>query len=496
MSLLRAEGVTVQFGGNLAVDDVDLDVPAGAITGLIGPNGAGKTTLFNVLCGLQKSVRGRVELDGEDLTGQPPYRRARRGLARTFQRLETFSLLSVRENVLAGAEFRSRWADDDTPVEVVAHELITKLGLQDVAHERVDALPTGRARLVEVARALSSRPRVLLLDEPSSGLNETETDELAVVLRELAGDGLAVLMVEHDMNLVMGHCSHIEVLDFGRIIAAGEPEAIQSNPRVQEAYLGSERAEGRDERRGVSTGPRAERPAQQAPVVAVRDVCAGYGEFDVIEGVDLSVDSGEVFALLGPNGAGKTTTLRVIAGLVTPTSGSVELCGRDMVGADASALARAGLCMIPEGRGIFPNLSVRENLRMVTLAGTSMSDVEATAYGRFPRLGERRNQTAGTLSGGEQQMLAMARALTTDPALLVLDELSMGLAPIIVAELYDEVARIARDGLSILVVEQFAHEVLGVADRAAIMVRGRITKTGAPDGIAEELAAAYLAGAE
>jgi branched-chain amino acid transport system ATP-binding protein len=401
----------------------------------------------------------------------------------------------VRENVLTGAEFRSRWSDDETPVDVVAYELIAKLGLEDVADERVDALPTGRARLVEVARALSSRPRLLLLDEPSSGLNESETEELAAVLRELAADGLGVLMVEHDMSLVMGTCSAIYVLDFGQIIAVGEPEEIQGDPRVQEAYLGAEKDDEDGGRSWTATGRPPDPRDADAPFLAVRDMHAGYGEFDVVEGVDFSLRSGDVFALLGPNGAGKTTVLRAISGLLTPTSGEIEMCGRSVVGADADALARAGLCMIPEGRGIFPNLSVRENLRMVTLTGASMDDVEAIAYERFPRLRERRTQTAGTLSGGEQQMLAMARALTTDPALLLLDELSMGLAPIVVSELYQQVAQIAADGLSILVVEQFAHEVLGVADRAAIMVHGRITRTGAPDDIAEELAEAYLAGA-
>ena len=499
MSLLEVEGVTVQFGGNVAVDGVDLDAAAGVITGLIGPNGAGKTTMFNVLCGLQKAVRGTVTLGGEDLTRLPPYRRARRGMARTFQRLETFSLLSVRENILAGAEFRNRWADDDASTEVVAHELITKLGLQNVADERVDALPTGRARLVEVARALSSRPRLLLLDEPSSGLNESETEELAAVLRELTADGLAVLMVEHDMSLVMSTCSTIHVLDFGQIIAVGDAEEIQGDPRVQEAYLGAEK-EVEDERAAKRAAEQtatavAVTDEPEPPFLWVKDMHAGYGEFDVVTGVDFEIDTGEVFALLGPNGAGKTTVLRAISGLITPTSGDVEMCGRSVVGADADALARAGLCMIPEGRGIFPNLTVAENLRMVTLTGASMDDIEAVAYERFPRLAERRTQTAGTLSGGEQQMLAMARALTTDPALLILDELSMGLAPIVVSSLYEEVARVAAEGLSILVVEQFAHEVLGVADRAAIMVHGRITRTGSPDEIAEELAAAYLAGA-
>jgi branched-chain amino acid transport system ATP-binding protein len=226
----------------------------------------------------------------------------------------------------------------------------------------------------------------------------------------------------------------------------------------------------------------------------VRDISAGYGDFDVVDGVDFSVRTGEVFALLGPNGAGKSTTLKVIAGLLPPTSGTVALCGRAVTGADPDELARAGLCLVPEGKGIFPNLTVAENLQMATFTGTSRADVEERAYSRFPRLAERRSQVAGTLSGGEQQMLSMARALATDPHLLLLDELSMGLAPIIVQGLYEQVAEIAREGLSIVVVEQFAHEVLGVADTAAIMLHGRVRRVGQPEQIAEELTEAYLAG--
>jgi branched-chain amino acid transport system ATP-binding protein len=185
----------------------------------------------------------------------------------------------------------------------------------------------------------------------------------------------------------------------------------------------------------------------------------------------------------------------VIAGLLPASSGSVAICGRGVLGADADELARAGICTVPEGRGIFPNLSVAENLWMATHTGASRKHVEEVAYSRFPRLGERRSQTAGTLSGGEQQMLAMARAMATDPALLILDELSMGLAPLVVHELYEQVGAIAATGISILVVEQFAHEVLGVADTAAIMLHGRVATIGAPSAIAAELETAYLSGA-
>jgi branched-chain amino acid transport system ATP-binding protein len=231
------------------------------------------------------------------------------------------------------------------------------------------------------------------------------------------------------------------------------------------------------------------------PVLELSSVCAGYGRIDVLQHIDIALQPGEVFALLGPNGAGKSTTLAVACGAIVPSAGSLFLCGRDVTGASADALARAGVCLIPEGRGIFPNLTVAENLRMATFTGASYKAVLDKAFTQFPRLGERRKQTAGTLSGGEQQMLSMARALATDPAVVLIDELSMGLAPIIVEELYDHVRRIAASGLSILIVEQFAHEILGVADRAGIMLHGRLLHAGSPSYIANELADAYL-GAE
>ncbi|MDQ1380247.1 MAG: branched-chain amino acid transport system ATP-binding protein [Actinomycetota bacterium] len=214
-----------------------------------------------------------------------------------------------------------------------------------------------------------------------------------------------------------------------------------------------------------------------------------------VDGIELTVEPGELVALLGPNGAGKSTTLAVCSGQIVPSTGGIFLCGRDVTGVAPDALARAGVCLIPEGRGIFPNLTVLENLRMATFTGRSFADVLDLAFAQFPRLGERRKQTAGTMSGGEQQMLSMARALATAPAVLLIDELSMGLAPIIVEELYEHVRRIAASGLSILIVEQFAHEILGLADRAGIMLHGRLLHTGPPASIAGELADAYL-GAE
>ena len=234
--------------------------------------------------------------------------------------------------------------------------------------------------------------------------------------------------------------------------------------------------------------------AEAPPLLELSGIRAAYGSIEVLHGVDLVVPQGSVVALLGPNGAGKTTALNVACGLIQPTAGKVIIAGRDVTGAKPEDLARRGVITIPEGKGVFPNLTVRENLQMATYSGRKLADIEAMVYERFPRLGERRKQLAGTMSGGEQQMLALGRGLASDPALLFLDELSMGLAPLVVEELYGIVAQIARSGVSVLVVEQFARTVLGVADRAAIMVGGRVRRVGAPAEIEEELSAAYLGG--
>jgi branched-chain amino acid transport system ATP-binding protein len=228
----------------------------------------------------------------------------------------------------------------------------------------------------------------------------------------------------------------------------------------------------------------------------VIDLTAGYGRIQVLHGVSFSVPRGSVVALLGPNGAGKTTTLSCIAGVLEPTSGHIHIGGHHLNGAAPDRLARAGLCTIPEGRGIFPNLTVAENISLFAFAATATPrEIEERSYGQFPRLGERRDQLAGRLSGGEQQMLAMARALSADPALLLLDELSMGLAPKIVEELYTLVAEIGRSGVSVLVVEQFARRALAVAQLGIVMVQGRVTAIGEPADIEGELSAAYLGGA-
>jgi len=244
LPVLRVEDVSVRFGGLLALDSVQLSAEAGRITGLIGPNGAGKTTLFNVITGLQAPTEGKVFIGDDEVTGSKPHKRARLRMARTFQRLEVFGSLTARENIMVAAEIRNGWSKGDkTDPREITSAILERVGLTHVAEAPVDSMPTGLARLVELGRALATQPQLLLLDEPGSGLDHTESEALGDLLIDLAAEGMAILLVEHDVELVMRVCEDIFVLDFGKLIAQGPPAEIQQNAAVQAAYLGAENEE-------------------------------------------------------------------------------------------------------------------------------------------------------------------------------------------------------------------------------------------------------------
>ena len=254
MPLLEVDDVVVRFGGVTAVNHASFVAEAGRVTGLIGPNGAGKTTCFNVISGLQRPTSGKVRFDGRSVTRTPVHRRAKRGMGRTFQRLEAFGSLTVRENVRVAHDIHRGLLGLVRPSKSDVDGLLEKVGISAYARERADSIPTGTARLLELARCLAGDPKLLLLDEPSSGLDESETDAFGELLRDLAAEGRGVLMVEHDMDLVMAVCDVIHVLDFGSVIASGAPAAVRNDPAVQKAYLGYSDEVPEAELAGVTAG--------------------------------------------------------------------------------------------------------------------------------------------------------------------------------------------------------------------------------------------------
>ena len=486
MTMLRVRDMTVRFGGIVALDGISLDLNRGEILGLIGPNGAGKTTFFNCISGVIHPDRGSIFFEGHSLVYAPPHVRARFGIARTFQNLQLWGSMTVEENLVVPMDAlgrRNTFSDAlylpfsayaERASRERARAILHVLELDRYARTLAADLPAGIQRRVEIARALAMRPRLLLLDEPAAGLDAQETARLAELLHAVRQRfHVSMLLVDHDMSLVLRVCDYVYVLDFGKLLARGQPSAIRSDPKVIAAYLGEESKQSTGETTTVVAAPK-----QAAPLLEVKQLAAGYGGLEVIRDVSLQVRPGEVVACIGANGAGKTTTLRAISGMIHPRRGRVMFAGIEVTGRTAERISKLGLIHIPEGRGLFPRLTVEDTLRLVS--NTAGHEVDITpAFQLFPKLRERRRQLVGTLSGGEQQMVAMARAILSRPRLVMIDEMSQGLAPSVVRQLF-EIIRVFRDeGIAVLLVEQFVESALDVADRAYVFEHGSIVLSGA-----------------
>jgi ABC-type branched-subunit amino acid transport system ATPase component/ABC-type branched-subunit amino acid transport system permease subunit len=496
---LAARGLTMQFGGVRAVADLHFSAPAAAITSLIGPNGAGKTTALNLLSGFYTPSAGAFALGERVLAGCTALQVARHGVARTYQTSQLFGSLSVQDNVVL-AMHRGRLgpvlgaARLNAPAwRERARLLLALCGYSGRADALAADLPHVDRRFVEIARALAQDPEALLLDEPAAGLSHADKGLLSALLRRIADAGVTVLLVEHDMPLVMGLSDQVVVLDAGIRLAAGSPAAVQADPAVQRAYLGAS-VDGAPAAEPAGR-PEAPRAAAAPEIVGVGALVAGYGAGPVLHGIDLQIRRGEVVALLGANGAGKSTLMKALAGLLRPVQGGIHFEGRELGPLSAEQVVALGVVLVPEGRQVFPELSVADNIRLG--AFLRPVDVEARMeqqLQRFPRLRQRLQQRAGLLSGGEQQMLAIARALMSQPRVLLLDEPSLGLAPLVIAELFSALDGLRREGMTLLLVDQMAGLALALADRAYVIEGGRIVAHGTPAEIAanDALAQAYL----
>jgi branched-chain amino acid transport system ATP-binding protein len=487
-AILTCKALTKRFGGFTAVDGVDFDLADRSLHALIGPNGAGKTTLFNAVSGMFEPDAGTIRLAGRAIGGAPAERVAALGLARSFQITRLFLQLSVWENLRLACQARdpkrfNAWMQSATLEKVndETRELVRFLGLEGVEHATVADLSYGGQRLVEIGLALAARPRVLLLDEPLVGLAAAERERIAALIRSLTAH-MAVLLVEHDIDRVFDMADRVTVMNEGKVLVEGDSDLVRNHPEVQRVYIGSGHAH-------LVMHRSTREQAADRPLLTLEGVNTFYGKSHILHDVSLTVRENEVTALLGRNGAGKSSTFKSILGLVTPASGHIRFAGHTLTGMTPERIARLGIGLVPQGRRLFPGLTVAENLRLGGLArqrGDGVIWDQEKIFSYFPRVRDKLHTHADQLSGGEQQMVAIARALSGSVKLLLLDEPFEGLSPTMVEEVFRTIEGLRKE-VSILVIEHHLDLVLSLADRAYVLDRGYVSHEGPAEPLLTDL---------
>ena len=479
--ILQLRNLYKSFGSIVTQKDVSLDVASTGLHSLIGPNGAGKTTLFNLLTGKYRPDSGSILFEGKSINRLAPHKRARHGIARSFQILSVFPNLTTFENVRVAVQAADkRWfglwkdAHADESVNARVWSLLDAVGLAERAGNICSSLSHGEKRLLEIAVSLAIEAKLLLLDEPLAGLAESDRKVVGDLIRRLARSH-AVFLIEHDIDRVLAMSDRITVLHQGRIIADGKAADVARHPEVVAAYLGDAHSGETGQTNVVPIRRSEQSSVERKPLLQLQGVSAGYGGSTVLEKVDMTVGSGEVVALLGRNGVGKTTLLRAVTGALHASEGQIFFDGRDITRLRPSEVNRLGISLVPEGRRLFPNLTVLENLKIAARpGGASMEEI----CDLFPKVAARMRSKGETLSGGEQQMVAIARALMVPSKLILLDEPFEGLAPAVVQEVREAVVRLS-SRVGMVIVEHHAESVLAMADQACVLVNGRVAYGGA-----------------
>ena len=484
---LEVRGLVKRFGGLTAVKNMNFDLRAGEIVGLIGPNGSGKSTVMSLIMGIVRANAGTIKLDGVDIAAWPSHRIARSGISIVFQHSRPLQRQTVLENIkLALLPDSLLKLATEAGVTEKARAIAERVGLKAVLHRHPWTLPFADLRRMEMAKAIARDPKVVLIDEPFAGLTPTEIAAVSDLIRTFRDEGRAVLLVDHSVKSVAALADRVIAMYLGEHIAEGSAEEVMRNETVQRVYIGG-KIEAVARARGAVDGT-------ATPLLQVGAVEVLYGKARALEGVDIHVQPNECVSIVGLNGAGKTTLFNAISGLV-PYRGWIRFAGGDLRNLTAASIARAGVVHCPETRELFVHMSVCENLE---LGGGHLTNGErdrqlAWVFDLFPILGERQEQPARTLSGGEQQMLALGRALMMQPKLLILDEPTLGLAPVILAQLSKAIERLRQtSSLTLLLGEQNVTFALPHSDRVYMLDHGRITWKGNPAQFAAEMATGYL----
>jgi branched-chain amino acid transport system ATP-binding protein len=480
VATLSLRNVTKRFGGVAALNEFSLELADGELLGVIGPNGAGKSTLLSLINAAQAPTSGEIVFDGQHrIDRMHTYSAARLGIARAHQIPRPFPRMTVRQNLLVASHSGGR------RVAASGHttdEVLDLCGLSGHAGREAGTLTLLDLKRLEVARALALNPKLLLLDEVAAGLVAHEIDEITALIDGVHRRGVTIMLVEHVQALVQALAERVVVLDFGRQIAEGTAREIAENPEVIRIYLGTG---GEKTTRTELDATAPERPA----LLRAEGLSINYAKLPAVRSVDFEVREGEIVAVLGANGAGKSSLARGLAGLVPTAAGRVLLADEDITRLPAHRRSRKGIAICHEGRRLFTELRVHENLELATYSGSSTAHQEELfkrVYELFPLLSERPNAYAGELSGGQGQMVAIARALMSDPRIVIFDELSLGLAPAIIDEIYKAVEQIRSWGVSIVLIEQNAYRALAVADRVYVLERGSVSFVGAPEALENE----------
>ena len=485
--VLSARNLEKSFGGIHAVRGFDLSVRDRTLHALIGPNGAGKTTAFNVLSGLYAPDAGSVELEGKSIAGLKPEDITRAGVGRSFQITNLFGGLSVEENVRLAVQARSRmryamWRSTTSlsDIHVETAEVLGYLGLAGIESAEASSLSYGGQRVLDMGLALATQPRILLLDEPLAGLAVAERERIAKLIKTISTE-IPILLVEHDIDRVFRIADHVTVMHDGAVLVDGSVEDARNNDKVREVYIGSGTAAVAAEQRKSVVEPDR--------LLTVDSINTFYGKSHILNSVSFDVRKHEIVALLGRNGAGKSTLLKSLVGIARPEAGSIRLLEQETVGLPSAEIARRGIGYVPQGRGLFAGMTVADNLvlgRLKRTGGDGIRWNDERIIAVFPRLAERWNTPADFLSGGEQQMVAVARALAGNVRVLLLDEPFEGLSPAVTQELFEVFDRL-RSEIAIVIVDHHLDLALALSDRTVVLERGSVTWTGASTLLKDDL---------